>query len=867
MTPGNHSPANLNPAGDTPLGRVLAKLPDAKRSGGQWMARCPAHDDHKPSLSITEANDGKVLLTCWSQGCPPASIVAAVELTMADLFPAAAPGRQTPGRRTAGSSTSASRTRRDHGPDNGHGVRPRPRKTYSTAEAAVAVLERQLGTPAATYRYTDAAGETVGLVLRWETADGGKTFRPVSHYPEGSGSGGWCIAGMPEGSGGTSGGRPLYGLDVLADADPDSPVFVTEREKDADGLLREGLFAVTCAGGSKAADRSDWSPLAGRGVVILPDHDEPGRAFAEQVATLLVKLDPPASVKVLDLGRLPGPGLPDKGDVSDWLADGHDIAELLRLAGEAERWMPPATPPRDRGDARGTDGPPAWQPFPLHAMPGPTRGVVQRAAKAIGCDPSMVALPMLAALASLVGNTRRVEVKRGWAEPCILWTATVLRSGGGKSPAFDVGTAAVNRLQSQLITRYRDEAKAHETAAALHDRDLKQWKHRKRDPIGNDLPPEAPPEPTLVSLTTMDATVEALAALLQDNPRGLLLARDELSGWIGSFDKYAKGGGSGGGVGNAAHWLTMHGGRNLRVDRKTDQRLTYVPAASVSITGTIQPAILRRVLGEVNLENGMDARLMLAMPPQRPRRWTDDEVSDDDRRLMEQLAVALYALQPAHDDAGEAYPHPVKLSPEARLRFIDFFNAHNAEREDLDTDELAAAWAKLEGGAARLALIHHLIRVVAPTPGSGTSSDTPPVDDPDRIDAVSMDAGITLSRWFASEARRIYAMLRETDDQARQRKLTDWINGRGGQVSVRDLTHNLRRYRNHSEQAQADLNALADAGVARWHHPSGPGHPSPKLQLLHTAPGDTDTDTPTHHPAAAVSGVGVTGDAPIASPE
>jgi hypothetical protein len=58
-----------------------------KRTGpGKWIAKCPAHDDRRPSLSVKEADDGKVLLHCWS-GCGAAEIVNALGLSLADLFP------------------------------------------------------------------------------------------------------------------------------------------------------------------------------------------------------------------------------------------------------------------------------------------------------------------------------------------------------------------------------------------------------------------------------------------------------------------------------------------------------------------------------------------------------------------------------------------------------------------------------------------------------------------------------------------------------------------------------------------------------------------------------------------------------------
>jgi putative DNA primase/helicase len=75
--------------------------------------------------------------------------------------------------------------------------------------------------------------------------------------------------------------RPLYGLDRLA-ARPKAPVVVTEGEKAADAaaLLLLDHVAVTSPGGSKAAKAADWSPLAGRHVVIWPDNDAPGQAYA-----------------------------------------------------------------------------------------------------------------------------------------------------------------------------------------------------------------------------------------------------------------------------------------------------------------------------------------------------------------------------------------------------------------------------------------------------------------------------------------------------------------------------------------------------------------------------------------------------------
>jgi hypothetical protein len=69
-----------------PLDAFLARLDRVRKSGNGWTARCPAHDDRTASLSIADGDDGRVLVHCFA-GCAVADIVAAVGLTLADLFP------------------------------------------------------------------------------------------------------------------------------------------------------------------------------------------------------------------------------------------------------------------------------------------------------------------------------------------------------------------------------------------------------------------------------------------------------------------------------------------------------------------------------------------------------------------------------------------------------------------------------------------------------------------------------------------------------------------------------------------------------------------------------------------------------------
>ncbi len=162
--------------------------------------------------------------------------------------------------------------------------------------------------PTSTYDYCDESGDLLFQVVR-QSPKGFFQRRP-------DGRGGWInnvqnVRIVP------------YRFNDLA-ANPEATVWIVEGEKDADRLAGLGLIATTNPMGA-----GTWRPelneaLTGRDVVIIPDNDEPGRRHAQQVATSLHGVT--ARIRVLDL-----PGLPEKGDVSDWLDAGHGVSELEQL--------------------------------------------------------------------------------------------------------------------------------------------------------------------------------------------------------------------------------------------------------------------------------------------------------------------------------------------------------------------------------------------------------------------------------------------------------------------------------------------------------------------------------------------------------
>ncbi|MFN8678792.1 MAG: DUF3987 domain-containing protein [Thermomicrobiales bacterium] len=505
----------------TPVESILARLEKVARSGKGWKARCPAHEDRHPSLSIHVGDDDRVLLHCHA-GCPIDAILAALDLRATDLF------SQATRRVRSGASASASASR--------------PSRIV------------------ATYDYVDAQG-----VLRYQA---------VRREPKGffqrrpDGQGGWInnLHGIE---------RVLYRLPQLLAAPAGSAVWLPEGEKDVDALVALGLVATTAAEGAKAP----WLPayteaLQPFHVAILEDQDAAGRKRALTVARALI-----GDVRSVRIIRFPD--LPPKGDVSDWLAAGHTRADLIARARDTPilttedlddlddeaanssylHFFDHEQDPEEEGES---PFPPPLAPvpsFPVEVFPRVLRHYVTESAEALGVPVDMVAVPLLGFAAGVLGNSRVLRVKEGWITRPILWLAVIGDPGSGKSPALEAAQHPVNELQKEAWQRFQDA--------------LGQW---EQDALDAKAAKQAPPEkPVLEHFLTTDATTEALAFLLGSSP-GVVLVRDELVGWVKSHDAYRK-------AGDRQQWLSLWAGTGLKVDRRSSGPVYVPKPTAVVVGG------------------------------------------------------------------------------------------------------------------------------------------------------------------------------------------------------------------------------------------------------------------------------------------
>jgi len=449
------------------------------------------------------------------------------------------------------------------------------------------------------------------------------------------------------------------------------------------------------------------------------------------------------------------------------------------------------------------------EPFPYATLPGPAQSLVVEGAAAIGCDPAMIGPVVLAAMAAAIGNARTIEIKPGWREPSVLWVAVVAPSGSCKSPVLQLATRPLERRDAENFRAYK--------AAMAEYEARKKAKHVAND--RPDFPPDEPPsDPVCERLVTSDVTFEGVIHLLQSSPRGLLLTADELAAMFGGFTRYGKGGRK---SSEEARWLPMQSAGPLKKDRSTSPPIR-VDRAAVSLAGMIQPGILAGMLTVADFASGLVARMLLSMPPIPRRVWREDGGLAASVEAGYGAMIDRLLSLPVH---SECEPPASTLTPEAKRVWGRYFEDLNGELALAD-DRERAMLSKLEGGAARLALVVHLGRWA-----SGESVD------PERIDEESMTSGIAVAQWFADQARRVYAMIDETEAERADRELVEMIQRNGGTVTKRELQQRSRARFPTAEAAQDALDGLQADGLGRWEYPKpGPqgGHPDARFVLTET---------------------------------
>ena len=382
---------------------------------------------------------------------------------------------------------------------------------------------------------------------------------------------------------------PVYRYkDVKAAIAQGEPILWVEGEQSADLLWEIGIAATTSIGGSGAFESYGeyFQDVAGANLIICPDRDDKGLAYADQVAQAF------GATRWLyagDASRWDAPG--DGYDLADWIADlrsqGLDNSQIKAriLAAIGNRRERVISSPADVSvqvkaiKSEATEVTPelvdkvlaeSQARFDIYQLiPTELANAITRKAKTFELPPETLLTVFLAVASSLVPH--KLSLGDDYTIPGILWLGLMGDSGTGKSPVINTFTKPLSKFQREAYERYELAMEAYRQA--LGDKEIEN----------------KPSPPNRRFYYLQDFTWEAISTALKARNHCLIYS-DELAGFVLGQNQYKARGGN-----DRQRWLTAYDGGAIDVLRTT--RNLHIPDASLSVLGGIQPSILQQLIG------------------------------------------------------------------------------------------------------------------------------------------------------------------------------------------------------------------------------------------------------------------------------
>lgn len=616
------------------------------------------------------------------------------------------------------------------------------------------------------WKYRDEVGNEVALVARYD--DGPKKR---FHQYRLSDDGKW-VEGAPT-------PLPIFGLDTLPKPHNKQKVYIFEGEKCTSAAHHLGLAAITSMMGSGQVKAADWVVLARfRHVdefVFVPDNDDPGHKYIEAVAQEIHKSCPRVKLTIC---KLP---VENKGDdFVDWIQahskcppewDGFSPidephSEFLRIA--FEDYVSKHCIDADKHFEEDVDDSPVFKgsPEPIkessnEVMPCPTLTLpqaladwIQGNAKQMQIAEDYFVASILVYIGSLIGRKRSLRLRQGtnWVEFPNLWGMIVGRPAMMKSPAMKVALSPLEILANRAIDKYN-------VSLNQYEMELESWKIRNKaceevyksdykNSLKESQPQKAikrhieemPVKPKKHRYKTQDATTEKLGEILVDNPQGLLLHRDELAGWLSSFEKNGR-------EGDRQFFLeSWSGNQAFDVDR-IERGSLHIPALCLSIFGSIQPGPLSQYIRSAMQggagDDGFIQRFQVMVWPDAKNHWELIQgIPISQLELpVNQMFDCLDSL--TFDPIGE--PIVLSFTNEAQTLFDQWQESYeNRLRVGVLSPHMEAHLAKYKKLLPALCLI--LEHVQTAVKGK----------QPSAITAQTLESAIGWLAYFESHANRIY---------------------------------------------------------------------------------------------------------------
>ena len=382
-------------------------------------------------------------------------------------------------------------------------------------------------------------------------------------------------------------------------------------------------------------------------------------------------------------------------------------------------------------------GLPPVERFDYEMIPGVLREWVRDISERLQCPPDFVGVTAVVTLASVIGRQLAVrpQARGDWEVIPNLWGALIGRPSTMKTPAATEPLNQVQKLENAAAAEFARKMNAAEAALAAAKVVLaaKKSSARKQAKNGEEIDGKElvmraadHDEPKRERFKTNDSTVEKLGEIMSENPRGILLHRDELIGWLLSLDR------EGSETARAFALESWNGNKAFTFDR-IGRGTIDIEACCLSVIGGIQPDRLAQYFSETLKSSGggdgLLQRFALAVWPDDKSDWK--HVDRYPNTVAKNNAAALYERVARLDTYGaqqESYPdgNPdglpyLRFDTQAQKLWDDWYTELQVSARAEESVLMEGWQLKAPKFVASIALILHLCESVASKPISGDS--------------------------------------------------------------------------------------------------------------------------------------------------
>ena len=364
--------------------------------------------------------------------------------------------------------------------------------------------------------------------------------------------------------------------------------------------------------------------------------------------------------------------------------------------------------------------------FPLEIFPKAIRDIIEALEEYENYNVDFTSASFLTVFAAAMGNTWSVRFMTGWVSRPIIYMVLVGSPSCGKTPPLQQAVAPLLKLDGEYDMTYCKEMETY-----------RRWERMSAKQREKHSLPEEMKMPQRKCHVVVDSTVEALIGALRDNPRGVLIYKDEIDSLLSNFNRYN---GS-----DEGYFLSLFSGTPFKYSRKSNNEHIFLANPYCSIIGTTQPGRLGEQFGGKRMMNGFSSRFLKVYPEiDKMPSWNDTAMPDGVLEEWGRIIRKVVTVTPSTDQEGKATSIELLFSQEAKLRVIQWKDeVNNKAYAETDSDAVRALCGKLETYLVRFCLVIQIMHCICGESGM------------DKIEPGTAELAIRLTEYFRNMESRI----------------------------------------------------------------------------------------------------------------